>query len=263
MTELTLRSWRLSDEEIDLLRAEAERIHRGEDKPEKKVEKSWAEVEIRAPLDGVILEENAAVGDLVDTDLALFVVADTRTLAVSANAYEEDLPALQSLRREDQRWTIRLKSDAADAPGTAARFDSIGSLIDPTQHTCPVRGWMPNPDEGLKGGQYITATVDLPAQPNEVAVPEGAVVLEGAQSTVFIASDSSGKKVARRPIAVVRRANKMVIVRSQPTAEDKSRGCEPLSPGEWIVTAGTIELAGALQDRLALVQNNVQNNEKK
>ena len=54
-------------------------------------------IEVRSPLDGVILEKNIALGDLVDTNLDLFKIADLSRLRVMAHAYEEDLPLLDAL----------------------------------------------------------------------------------------------------------------------------------------------------------------------
>ena len=52
---------------------------------------------MRAPFAGVVLEKNITTGDIVDTNLDLFKVADLDRLGVMADVYEEDLPALESL----------------------------------------------------------------------------------------------------------------------------------------------------------------------
>ncbi len=53
----------------------------------------------RAPLDGVILEKNLTIGDIVTTDDDLFKIADLSRLVVMANVYEEDLPTLSAIPR--------------------------------------------------------------------------------------------------------------------------------------------------------------------
>jgi cobalt-zinc-cadmium efflux system membrane fusion protein len=52
--------------------------------------------DVVAPLDGVIIERNVALGELVDTTSDLFKVADLSRLGVLAHAYEEDLPTLDA-----------------------------------------------------------------------------------------------------------------------------------------------------------------------
>ncbi len=250
--ERTLRSWRLSEAEIATVRAEAEKIHHGEDSVDVDVDKRWAEIEVRSPFDGVILEKNIVAGDIVNTDLDLFVVADLSVLGVMANVYEEDLPALEQLPLDQRAWTVYLKS-WPDAPGIAGTFSLIGSIVDPSQHTAAVMGWLDNADGKLRAGQFVTAVVDLPANGDEVAVPESAVV-EGPQyGTVFIAADAGSSRVTRRRVAVAGRGEKVVYVRCTPCAEDMAQGCCRLTPGEWVVTSGTIELDGALENALATV----------
>src|SRR5207253_2236798 len=100
-------------------------------------------------------------------------------------------------------------------------------------------------------GQFITADVSLPAAPDEVAIPDAALIEEGLQSTVFVASDESGRQITRRKVAVVRRGDDMVFIRSEPTRAQQAAGCGPLRIGEWVVVSGAIELAGALDNELA------------
>ena len=115
-TVRTLQSWRVPPEEIDALRAEAESL-RHDAKPiaEEHVHR-WARSEVRAPLDGVILEKNIALGDLVDTNLDLFKIADLSRLRVMAHAYEEQLPLLDNLAESQRQWTISVQSDTGLPP---------------------------------------------------------------------------------------------------------------------------------------------------
>src|SRR5262249_41733426 len=59
--DLTLRSWRLTDKEIEAIYKEAEqvaeRVRRGQPGHTKEQEKTWARVEVRAPFAGTILEK--------------------------------------------------------------------------------------------------------------------------------------------------------------------------------------------------------------
>jgi membrane fusion protein, heavy metal efflux system len=252
--ERTLRSWRLTETEINVVRAEAEKIHKGDLNSDMEVDRSWAEVEVRCPFDGTVLEKNVVAGDIVDTSLDLFRIVDLSVLAVMANVYEEDLPAIDSLKPEDQRWTIFMKSQS-NAPGIPGRFDRIGNIVDPNQHTAAIMGWLDNRDGRLRAGQFITATVDLPASGGEVVIPDAALVQDGSQCVVFVASNASGSEVTRRRVALITRGQDVAYIRSQPTPQEMARHCEPLKPGEWVVTAGTVELDGALDSALATTSN--------
>ena len=84
-----------------------------------------------------------------------------------------------------------------------------------------------------------------------MAVPESALIQEGTRAIVFVASGESPRMVTRRNVALVGRGPDVVYIHAQPTAEEQQAGCRALSPGEWVVASGTIELNGALADALA------------
>lgn len=248
--ERTLRSWRLTEEEIQTVRAEAEKIHSGDTKADLEVDKTWAEVSVRSPIEGIVLEKNVVAGDIVDTTIDLFRIADLSVMGVMANVYEEDLPALESIPRDARRWTVVLISQPS-SPAIPGTFELIGSVLDPNQHTAAVMGWLDNHDGRLRAGQFISAIVDPPTTDDEVAVPEGAVVQEGETCVVFVASDQTGHEVERRRVALVSRGPEVAYLRVQPTPEERAEGCRPIAPGQWVVTSGAIELDGALEGALA------------
>lgn len=194
--ERTLRSWRVSDRELNEIRAEAERIHEQKGQWDHKLDATWARVEVVAAIDGVVVEKNVAVGDVVDTGLDLFKIADLDRLDVLAHAYEEDLPLLERLKPRERQWNIGLKSGAEGAT-LRGNFDQIGNIIDPNQHTALVMGWVDNREGRLRVGQFVTAEVGLPADPNETAVPKAAIVDLAGEAYVFVHPEA-GKPVYRR-----------------------------------------------------------------
>lgn len=251
--ERTLLSWRLNEDDLEVIRAEAERIHAGNQVPDKALEKSWAEVDVRAPFGGVILEKNITKGDLVSTDLDLFKIADLSRLGVMAYVYEEDVALLESLPHDKRHWMIKLKA-MPDAPGIRGDFEMIGKVVDPTQHTAVVIGWVDNKDEALRIGQFITASIDLPPSPDEVAIPDMALIEEGATNTIFVATNVDGQghmELARRQIAVVRRTSNLVYVRSTPTTEETRAGAKPLKVGDLVVAGGALELFAQMREEEA------------
>ncbi len=255
--ERTLRSWRLTETEIDVVRAEAEKIHRYAENDHHEhlaadlaIDKSWAEVEVRSPMDGVILEKNIVAGDIVDTNLDIYKIADLSVLGVMANIYEEDLPAVESLAPSDRRWSVLLKSqpDVSAIPG---EFSLIGNLVDPNQHTAALMGWLDNKDGRLRAGQFITARIEMPNLEEDVVLPDSAVIQDGDQCVVLVGNDASGHQLTRRQVALSSRGSDVVYIRSHPTAAQCTAGCQPLLPGEWVVASGGVELDGALEHALA------------
>jgi cobalt-zinc-cadmium efflux system membrane fusion protein len=208
----TLRSWLLTEDEIKAIETQAERIWERHGKRLPREDKDWARVEVRAPFASVILERNIAVRDIVDTTADLFKVADLSQLRVWANVYEEDLPGVQALTLPFP-WAVRLKADSKNMalPG---RADKIGEIVDPSDHTARIMGRVQNRDGRLKAGQFITATIDLPPDPNEVEVPAGALVEDGSESVVFVQPQEGKDVFVQRHVQVARRTRDLVYIRS-------------------------------------------------
>jgi membrane fusion protein, heavy metal efflux system len=256
--ERTLRVWRLTDKEIKEIYDEADRILERGGKHDKDKEKSWARVEVRAPFDGTIVEKNVNVNEIVDTTADLFKVANLGRLTVWAHAYEEDLPALRSLKKPIE-WTIFFKSDPEAKPVTG-NLQEIGSVIDPAQRTALLMGWVDNPDRTLRAGQFITATINVPPPGDVVAVPIGAVVEDGRDSIVFVQPDSAKLEYVMRRVAVTARFADYCYVRSEPTYCDATAAAavgpfavrapltQAVRPGERVVTRSALEMQAALED---------------
>jgi cobalt-zinc-cadmium efflux system membrane fusion protein len=242
-----LQSWRIPKEEIDAVQAEAQRYYSGNKEAREELVHQWARLEIRSPLDGVIVERNAVLGDLVDTGVDLFMIADLSRLRVSAHAYEEDLPKLDALKDGQRHWAIRVASDP-NAELHSGGFDQIGRVIDPNQHTALVMGWVPNTDNRLRVGQFITAKIVLPQPHGEVAIPASALVEQGDQKIVFVQPDEKQYYYARRQVAVTRRSGATIYVRTQINPEEEHHGLQPLAAGQRVVSSGAVPLLATLSD---------------
>ncbi len=208
---------RLTDKEIQEVEDIAKAIYNErtkalKEKGEKKTPpggdwQKWARIEVRANFSGVIVERNVEkTGALVDVTAMLFKIADLNKLVAQVYAYEEDLPALLQLPRPIP-WQVRAATDVPEGVLTTGGVDLIGPVIDPNQHTALVFGHVdnPGPDHPLRVGQFVTATISLPAPDNVVAVPTSAVVETGAESIVFVQPDRSKPIYSMRRVAVTQR----------------------------------------------------------
>jgi cobalt-zinc-cadmium efflux system membrane fusion protein len=244
--ELTLLTWRLPKEEIDAVKAEARRVQEGGARDLAK-ETQWAKVEVRAPADGTIVEKNVAVGNMVDTTFDLYKVADLRKLGLVVHAYEEDLRSLKSLPANTP-WAVRVPADPRRGPLKNDGIEQLGWVVDPNQRTAPVLGRVDNTAGDLRVGQFVTATVELPAPPGVVALPASALDENGSESVVFVQPDPSRPRYTMRRVAVAQRLGSVVYVRSELTPEQKEKGFQPVHPDERVVTQGVVELKATLED---------------
>jgi cobalt-zinc-cadmium efflux system membrane fusion protein len=230
----TLRSWRVTDQEIAEICRELEAIKTDPLHPHPATERTWAEVEIRAAIDGMIIEKNFNVGDLVDPADDLFKIANVHELQVLVNIYEEDLHAVRRLQADERRWILDLRSGPSDHCVTG-RFDLIGRIIDPAQRTGILMGRIDNSRECLAAGQFVTATIDLPA-PNLLAVPDTALVeSEKGTAAVLVAVTADRRQLESRTVRVVRRGDGVVFL-------DGAGQASSLTAGDIVVSKGARRL---------------------
>jgi cobalt-zinc-cadmium efflux system membrane fusion protein len=285
---LSLKTWDIPQEEIDALHAEAKKIGADKDAwlqtpegrwvkraeqslvgrepgggkldPHKEVESAWGRVTLRAPFDGVILEQNVHQGEMVtDNTVNLFQIADVSQLLVTVHCPEDYLPALNDLRGKQKEWTVH--TVGAPATGLPGTIDEISYLIDPNQHTAIIKGYVDNPGARIRGTQFATATVKIPPPNDVVEVPDDAVVDDGRQSLVFVQPDpdKNPNRFVMRSVRVTHRCADSMFVRKTPIpkeeqlttleAEEGLLPKEPLLPGERVLTAGSVELKRVMIDR--------------
>jgi len=233
--ERTLRSWRLSEEEIETVKAEASRLLKTDGQRDKRLEEEWARVEVRAPISGTMVDVSISLGAVVDTSVEMFKIADMSQLTVWAHAYEEDLAALQALPKPI-RWRIRLKSEPNMTP-LEGYVDQIGYIIDPAQHTALITGRVANPDGRLQAGRFITATVELPPSENELEIPATALVEDGWESAVFV--QTAPQCYRHCCVSVARRYHDQVFLRNDSPA---------LQVGQKVLIGGAVELQAAWEE---------------
>jgi cobalt-zinc-cadmium efflux system membrane fusion protein len=275
-----LKVWNIPQEEIDALHDEAKKISADKDawlktpegrwvkgdkqaKPgradlDKESENPWGRVTLRAPFDGIIVERNVAIKEnVVDNTVNLFQIAQVNRLQVIAYAPEDELPTLNALKNDDRMWTVRTVG-ANSVGGIKGTIDEIGYLIDPNQHTAVIKGYIDNPKEQIRAGQFVSCTVPIPPPQDVVEVPIDALVEDGRNCVVFVQPDPTKHQYTMRRVQPTHRFEKTAFVRSKPfgkdewiTAEDKEEGMLPLEalrPGERILRSGVGELKAALLD---------------
>jgi len=244
--ERTLRSWQVSEEEIAKVKAEVDRISHHEEMTRKE-DAEWARVEIRAPMDGTIVEKNVTMGDIVDNSADLFKIADLSVLTLWLHAYEEDLPYLQRLPRPIP-LTIRLPANP-EVGELPAAIESIGDIINPLEHMALLVGQVENPRGELRAGQFVTARVSLAPEEDIVEIPTRALVEDGTESLVFVQETPEEYRFKPRSVSVARRYHDVVHIRSRLSDEERAKGFQELHEGERVAASETVQLKAALRQQ--------------
>ncbi len=176
---------------------------------------------VSAPFAGTIIEKKAVLGELAQSDKALFSVADLSNVWIEANLYEKDVgkmrvgaPALVTL---------------AAYPGETfkGKVTYISSVMDKESRTVKARVDVPNADGRLKLEMFATAAIATTAAAKALLLPEEAVVLVQGQSTAFI-HDADGFEP--RAVDLGEKLHGQVVLKSG------------IKPGETVVTKGAYAL---------------------
>jgi cobalt-zinc-cadmium efflux system membrane fusion protein len=262
--ENTLRLWAISDKDIQDVRNEAQEILKRGGKRDPEKDKLWPRVELRAPVEGTIVERNVAEREtIVDNTVNLFQIANVDRLLVLGNCPEDDLPILEGLRGTERQWRVETIG-AKDAEAIDGPIEEVGYLIDPNQHTAVIKGYIPNPGRKIRAGQFVTATVRIPPPKNKqgvvevVEIPIDAVVDDGRQSVVFVQDRKEKDHYTMRRVEVVDSFDRTAFVRCLPIPKEKQRTRaeekqgllprEPLMEGEHVLQSGVVELKAVLLD---------------
>jgi cobalt-zinc-cadmium efflux system membrane fusion protein len=278
--ERSLKMWKLTPDEIEAIRKEAAEIAKlvvdGKLRDTDR-EAQWARVEIRVPWfdkehpdrELTVVEKNTNLNDMLDpiaSPYPLFKVADLNRQQVWVHPPEEYLPILEKdmARAEKEgrqlEWDISFQSDPPDTPPRKMKIAQIYPVIEPTQHTPLVVGYLDNPEGKYLVGQYVTATIYLPPIPDTVEIPADALNEVDGQTLVFVETNADKHEFTLRRVPVEARFKDVVVVRSKLTAEDEKvsrleqqkgrRPIEPLRPGERVMTRGIVELTALLDELL-------------
>lgn len=110
---------------------------------------SLARFEIRAPLDGIVVERNVTIGEAVTADETIFRVADLSSVWVEVTVYAKDLGVVH----QGQEATVLSSDLATEATG---RINFIGQLVGAETRSVTARLTLPNGKGGWRPGLFVT-----------------------------------------------------------------------------------------------------------
>jgi cobalt-zinc-cadmium efflux system membrane fusion protein len=139
-----------------------------------------AQVFLRAPFSGEVVERNATVGEVVDPNKMLFAVADLSTVWVRADFPEQQAGRLKT--------GLNVEVYVSAYPDTVFRgtVSYVGAMVDPATRTVMARSDIPNPDRRLRPEMFAEVTLLAPEE-SVLAVPRAAVQQVGSRTVVFVA----------------------------------------------------------------------------
>lgn len=175
-------------------------------------------IQLRSPIDGVVVTAAVTPGQQVDPTLALFTVADLRRVWVEAEIFESDL---EHVNRASRAAIITRAYPGVIFTG---RLVTVGNVVDPANRTVQVIYEVQNPTAKLKLGMYAEVEIPTGARTLELVVPAQALVEDSASHAVFVQVRPG--VFVQREVTIGARTSHGVVLKSG------------LKPGEQVVTSG-------------------------
>lgn len=180
------------------------------------------QLELKSPIDGVVIERSATVGELLDKGKEVFTISEPSQLWVIAEIKERDIAAVKV--GQEAAFTV-LTYPQEKFHGKVVL---IGNQVEAASRTLEIRITVDNSDGRLKPGMFADVEITTTMLENVLLIPDSALQADGDDQTVFVALD--GNKFEKR------------VVKLGEEQQGKVQMLEGLKAGEKVVTDGSFIL---------------------
>lgn len=190
---------------------------------------------ITSPIDGVAGDNQVDVGNLVRAGDTTPLVTINR-LAPALVSFAVPQAEVDRVRRFQSQKPIQVTVVPRGGTAHTGTVVFIDNAVDPATGTLKLKARFPNADKALLPGQFAEVAITLTVEKNRVVAPLQAVLPGQDGSFVFVLNGDN--TVSQRAIKVEREAGDQAVI---------ARG---LTPGEKVVTDGTLQLKDGAQVEL-------------
>ena len=150
------------------------------------------QLEIKAQIDGVIIDRKATTGELVDKAKEIYTISDPTHLWAIAEVKERDIAVVKL--GQDATFTAL----AYPEQKFQGKVVLIGNQVEAGSRTVEVRIAVDNADGRLKPGMFADVEIVTTILDNVLLIPDNALQTDGDNQIVFIALD--GSKFEKRTV---------------------------------------------------------------
>ena len=146
--------------------------------------------ELKAPIDGTVIDRDGTLGEFASEARPLFTIADLSTMWIDFAVYRRDFSRV--------RLGDPVSIDLDDGgPAIEARIDYVSPIGASDTQSAIARAVVRNADGRLRPGLFVVGRVVLSARPVEVAVATSALQTLDGKTVVFV---RDGDKFAARDV---------------------------------------------------------------
>jgi membrane fusion protein, copper/silver efflux system len=188
--------------------------------------------EVEATTSGIITSRVVNTGQYISQGAVLFQVADLSHVWVIFDAYENDLPYINTGDK------ISFSVQAIPGKSFKGTVSFVDPVMDPVTRVAKVRVEMSNPDGELKPEMFATGIISAGISGHSAAlvIPRSAVLWTGKRSIVYVKQSGTEKSVFQ-----------MREIELGPSLGESYVVVNGLSEGEEIVTSGAFSVDAAAQ----------------
>jgi len=179
---------------------------------------------IRAPFDGTIINKHITLGEVVDNDADVFVIADLSSVWIDLHVYQKDLVSI----KKGQKVII---SAGETIPSIKGVISYVRPVVGQESRTALARVVVPNKSGVLRPGLFVAAEVTIDAIEAGVVVPKDAIQNLKGRKCVFVRDEHGFEP------------SDVVLGRSDTDYVEVTSG---LDPDQQYVTKGAYELKAKL-----------------
>jgi cobalt-zinc-cadmium efflux system membrane fusion protein len=183
---------------------------------------------IEAPFDGTVISKDVALLEHVGPTNQILGIADLRTVWLSADIYETQLPLVARATGQEVTFT----TDAWPGRTFTATIFYTGDIVEKESRTVAMRAVADNAAGLLKPGMFVRVTLPGETRALALQVRQSAIQEHEGQSFVFV--HAGGEAFERRNVTLGRRAGDLVEIVSG------------IAPGDQVVTGGGFALKSRL-----------------
>ena len=136
---------------------------------------------VKSPIDGIVVERNVVIGQLVDETTNAFRVLNTSTLWADAQIFEKDIPFVQG------KPAITLNVTAYPGEVFPGKIIYTGEVVDDQTRTIKVRAEVNNQNRKLKSDMFCEMSIPVGGNKKGIVVPAESIIKENNTDYVFVA----------------------------------------------------------------------------
>jgi membrane fusion protein, multidrug efflux system len=144
---------------------------------------------VRSPIDGVIGERMAKIGDRIQTSTRLFVVTNPNEKVVKVYVPQDELPKC-SINQQ-----AIIQSDVMPEKVFQGWVKRISPIVDPTSGTFKATAGVRDPQNLLRPGMFVSVRLIVDVRPNTMLIPKTALIYENERTYFFVVGSDTVQKL--------------------------------------------------------------------